>query len=658
MIDRAALLFFALVSCSAFAQAPPPGLAGSLPREHSANVQATLVPVAGHELTATDLETFLDGFMPLQLLQNDIAGAVIAVVKDGKVLFTKGYGYADVETKRPMTPETLVRIGSTAKLFTWTSLMQQVEQGKVELDADVDRYLDYKIPKTFDKPILVRHLMTHTPGFEEDIKALGAVNVDLRRGMTHQIPGRIYPPGTTPAYSNYGAGMGGYIVQRVSGEPYVGYVESHVFKPLGMNHSTLVQPLPPEMASNMSSGYEVASSKAGGFEVVGIPPVGAATTTATDMTKFMLAYLGGGEYNGARILRPETVKVMFTRQPGLGLDSRGNLMCLGFYEASSHGHFMVGHEGDSEYFHALLRLMPDANLGFLVSYNSAGNGAIRPREVLWEKFLDRYFPANQPQEPTAATAAADVAAVAGTYMDSRRADDSFLKALYIAGETTVVPLADGAIAIDNDLFKDANGKPKHWREVGSLLYREVDGERYVIFQRDSSGRVTRFQSPWAVFVWQRVGLAVNKHLLIPLLVFSLFIMLSTVLAWPVAAVARKVLQCPLELPVQVRRRRLVIRLLCLLSLVFLAALGGYGAQILSDVFALTDGLDPIQYGIQLLGLIAALGTGVALYNAYLIIKDSAKGLWEKARAISIALAFLAFVWVVMVGHLANFNAAF
>jgi len=103
-----------------------------------------------HELTQSDLESFLDGLVPLQLAREDIAGAVITVVKDGKPFFAKGYGYADVEKKIRVSPDTaLFRPGSISKLFNWTGIMQQVELGKVDLDRDVNDYLDFKIPPTY-----------------------------------------------------------------------------------------------------------------------------------------------------------------------------------------------------------------------------------------------------------------------------------------------------------------------------------------------------------------------------------------------------------------------------------------------------------------------------------------------------------------------------
>jgi len=227
-------------------------------------------PSTAHPMTESDVEAFLDGLVPLQLERDDIAGVAIAVVKDGKVLFAKGYGYSDVKKKTPVSVEnTLFRPGSISKLFTWTAVMQLVEQGKLDLDRDVNDYLDFKIPPTYPQPITLRNIMTHTAGFGETAKDLFVPDAKdltpLHPYLVHHMPKRIFPPGTTPAYSNYATTMAGYIVERVSGKPFNDYINENILKPLGMEHTTFAQPLPPELRSLMSNGYQLASSPAGSF---------------------------------------------------------------------------------------------------------------------------------------------------------------------------------------------------------------------------------------------------------------------------------------------------------------------------------------------------------------------------------------------------------
>jgi CubicO group peptidase (beta-lactamase class C family) len=271
-------------------------------------------PTGPHELTKADLDAWLDGYMPAALSAGDIPGAVVVVVKDGQILSARGFGYADVAKKLPVDPErTLFRPGSVSKLFTWTAVMQQVEAGKLNLDTDVNKYLDFNIPAYDGKPITLRQIMTHTAGFEEYGK--GVVFYDpkyiqpLDAYLKSYVPKRIYAPGTTPAYSNWATTLAGYIVQRSSGEPFDAYIERHIFTPLGMRNSTFRQPLPAALSAQMSVGYGK-DAKAGKFEVVGPGPAGALSSSGTDMARFMLANLQGGEVDGQRILSKRTLDTM------------------------------------------------------------------------------------------------------------------------------------------------------------------------------------------------------------------------------------------------------------------------------------------------------------------------------------------------------------
>src|SRR5436305_3499515 len=315
-----------------------------------------------HELTATDVEAFLAGFMPMQLERENIAGAVVCVVKDGKVLFSKGYGYSNVEKKTPVSPDnTLFRPGSISKLFTWTAVMQLVQHGKLDLDRDINDYLDFKIPPAFSKPITLRNLLTHTPGFEETVKGLfipeNATVLSLKEYLTRHLPRRIFPPGVVPAYSNYGVTLAGYIVERVSGREFNDYVTENIFKPLGMLHSTFAQPLPPDLKPLMSAGYELGSDKPKAFENVQVAPAGALSITAADISHFMIAHLQDGKFENAQILSPEVARQMHSRQ--LCFHPELNGMALGFYEENQNGHHIIGHGGDTLYFHSDLHLVLD-----------------------------------------------------------------------------------------------------------------------------------------------------------------------------------------------------------------------------------------------------------------------------------------------------------
>src|SRR5436305_4104866 len=378
------------------AQGPAPSPLMSAPSPPPAEVPVIMSqPSPPPQLTKADFETFLDALIPSQLRNRNIAGAVVSVVKDGQALFQKGYGYADVEEKKPVLPDqTLFRPGSVSKLFTATAVMQLVEQGKVDLNSDVNDYLDFAIPKTYPEPVTLRQLLTHTGGFEETLKNLFVAHESdikpLRTYLMNEMPARIFPPGKVPSYSNYGFTLAGYIVERASGEKFERYVDNHILKPLRMTNSTFDQPLPPQLAPQMSKGYLNASKKPRHFAFVQAAPAGALSTTAADMTRFMLAFLQDGSVDGVAILKPETVRQMETRQ--FELHPMINGLGITFMEYCMNPVRVIAHGGDTVYFHSDMVLVPDQHIGYFISYNSLGKSVGGGRGEVLRTFMNRYFP--------------------------------------------------------------------------------------------------------------------------------------------------------------------------------------------------------------------------------------------------------------------------
>ena len=333
------------------------------------------------------------------------------------------------------------------------------------------------------------NLMTHTAGFEEAIKDLIITDpkgvVSLRNYLITHMPERVFPPGTTPAYSNYGATLAGYIVQRVSGMPFDDYVEKNIFAPLGMTHTTFVQPLPANLQPLMSQGYALGTDPPKPFELIGAPPAGSSATSADDISRFMIAHLQGGTYNGATILSPATTALMHS--PQFAVDPPLPHMALGFYEETRNGHRIIGHGGDTQLFHSDLHLIQDQNLGFFVSYNSSGRGEIDARGELFHAFLNRYFPYTPPAERSRRNAVHDAQMVAGDYIMSRRPVTNILSFSGFLENPTVTAAKDGTISVD--ILKGVNQVPLTWVEIGPLLYREKDGQALAAFTRDREGRL-------------------------------------------------------------------------------------------------------------------------------------------------------------------------
>lgn len=496
------------------------------------------------QLTSTDVNAWLDGFMPLALSNADIAGAVVTITHNGQVIANRGYGYSNLETRTPVDPNTtLFRPGSISKLFTWTAVMQQVEAGRIDLDADINTYLDFEIPDYQGQPLTMRHIMTHTSGFQEVIRDLIVHDPELARMslgdyLKNHIPPRIYPPGTMPAYSNYATGIAGYVVERVSGEPFADYIHAHILEPLGMRNSTFVQPLPEAMTPAMSGGYKnIADGEAGSFEIIPAAPAGSMSTTGADMALFMNAHLN----NGAGLMSPETAREMHEtvdhQFPGV------SSMLLGFYQEHYAGQRIIAHGGDTGYFHSNLSLLMDQNVGVYVSFNSGGSGTPVAALLRWEfmnQFTNRYFPPAAPQGELVAldTAQEHGAAVAGDYDSARRSERSPLYVAYFLGQTTVSVLPNGDLVGPG--LPDVNGQPKHWREVEPWVWQAVGSYERMGARVDDNGVVTAiaFEPLSFAIAATRAPWYRSKSLLLPLFGIALFVLVLTALSWPVRALAR------------------------------------------------------------------------------------------------------------------------
>jgi CubicO group peptidase (beta-lactamase class C family) len=535
-----------------------------------------------------------------------------------------------MDTRKAVSPDhTLFRPGSASKLFTWTAVMQLVEQGKLNLDRDINDYLDFKIPTTYPEPITLRNIMTHTSGFGETIKDLFVNDVhdltSLRTYVSTHIPRRIFPPGKVPAYSNYATALAGYIVERVSRRPFNDYIHDNILKPLGMERTTFEQPLPESIKPLMSNGYILASQKAKPFELVQAWPAGSVSTTARDMARFMIAHLQNGEFGGARILRPETAALMHSRQ--FSLNPALNGMALGFYEETRNGHRIIGHGGDSFCFHTDLHLMVNDGVGFFVSYNSRGKGTISNRTAVWHKFLDRYFPYSNPGTPALSSAAADAREVSGHYIVSRRWEGNLIEALNMVEQAEVSANLDGTISISNT--DDLNGRPKKFREVQPLVYQDLNGQDRVAFQPDFSGRLT-FATDFPVFLFQRAGFLQLGSLNLLVLIASTSVMLLSLLLWPVAAMARKHFGRRLSLGKRERRLRVMVRLVCGLNLCFLLGMLLFLSSLNESLP--TSHLTPKLHFLQLIGLLGALGTGIVVCGAVEVWRPAASPVAAKATA--------------------------
>jgi CubicO group peptidase (beta-lactamase class C family) len=615
-----------------------------------------------HELTAADVDAWLDGYMPFAMATGDIAGAVVAVVKDGQIVTERGFGYSDVATKKAVDPKlTLFRPGSVSKLFTWTAVMQLVEQGKLDLDADVNKYLpdDFQVPPRDGKPITLRNIMTHTAGYEEQIKNIITEKPDTPDYVTllkRWMPNRVFDAGTTPAYSNYATSLAGYVVERVSGEPFADYMDKHIFAPLEMTHSTFRQPLPKELVPLMSTGYDTASEPPKKFEMVGPAPAGALSSPGEEMAHFMIAHLQNGEYKGNRILKEETAKQM--HDSPLTLLPPLNRMELGFFETNINGREVIAHLGDSNYFHTSLHLFLKENVGFYVSFNSAGKAGASHflRLAMFSDFADRYFPGPRIQTRVDdATAKQHAQMMAGNWIGSRGAESTFFSVIGLIGQVKVAVGEKGELVIPD--AKGLDGKPIKWVEIAPFVWQDANGHD-LLAAKVVDGQATRFSfgllGPFEVYM--RVDASRNGAWLTPAFYASLAALALTTLLWPVAAIVRRRYRARLELA---PRELTAYRAGKIGALLMLLAFGAWIASILSmfsDLNKTTEAFDPVLRFDQIFGFVAFIGGFVLiLWNLWAVWSGTRRRWPAKLWSVVLAVSGLVVLWVAFAFHLISWG---
>lgn len=542
---------FCLVASVATGNAQAPEVPATPP------VFESTAPSSAHALDDTAaLATFLDGVMTAHVEQLKIPAAVIVVVRGEDVLFARGYGQTRYEEGLRVDPATsLFRIGSTSKLFTWTAVMQLVEQGRLDLDTDVNAYLrNVEIPATFAEPITLRHLMTHTPGFEDGFlgyliteDTVGVLTIE--EAMTRHVPARVRPPGQFSSYSNYGTALAGLIVEQVSGEPFDDYVERHIFAPLDMRYATFREPLPADLAPHMTTGYArergVFAPKP--FELVGgFRPAGSASMSGLDIARFMIAHLHDGAVGDVAILRPETARLMHA--PAFTHDPRLPGMALGFYEQRVNGRRVIGHGGDTFRFHTDMLLVSEEKVGLFVSY--VGDGGVPAREGMVRAFFDRYFPSPDPVIPPiaadsagAARADRDVASAggevasandsggdvtyAGNYRFMRRSHTKIDKVLGLV----MPPISVAALDHGRIVLGGLGEEPAQYAPIGEHLFREVGGHREVAFRMDGGSATNLFFDFLPFMATERVPWYELPMLWYSLLGLSLLLFLTVLIGY-------------------------------------------------------------------------------------------------------------------------------
>ncbi|MFO0919241.1 MAG: serine hydrolase domain-containing protein [Planctomycetaceae bacterium] len=585
--------------------------------------------------------------------EKHIAGAVVAVTVGDQLVFSKGYGYADIDARRPVDPQkTLFRIASISKLFTWTAVMQQVEEGKLDLNADVNTYLkDVQIPAAFDKPVTLKDLMTHTPGFDDVVIGVFARDAESIRPLADvlrsEMPTRVRPPGQLASYSNAGTGLAGLAVATVSGMTWEEYVEQRILKPLDMQHTLVRQPAEKDLPADLSKGYKWSDGryKVEDFEYILAAPAGSISTTAADAAKFMLAHLHDGRLGDQQILKPETARQM--REPLFRHDPQASPMCYGFWEQEWNGMKIVGHGGDTLWFHSSMQLIPEKQVGFFVSYNTETSGG--QRELLFRAFLRRYFPALTPARIKPLDGFAERAKkIAGEYGNTRYSHTSPTK---LAALTSVAKVS---LNDDHETITVKFGdRARRLLEVEPFVFRSLDGPEKIVFQENKEGEVAyMFPVDAAAVAAVRLRWYEQSDVQSGLVIGCAIVFATALLFWPVIAYFRRGGTFP-KLK-RNGRSALFSGLGWLLSLVCLILTAGL-AQALSDpneiIFGLSDTMKVLLAIPQVcagLAVLTVLGSLIAWQQGYWTLSG-------RLHYSLVALAGIGFVWFLSYWNLLNFG---
>jgi len=604
-----------------------------------------------------ELEAFMDGLMTAHLGVYQIPGATVSVVKDGKVLFNKGYGLADISQKtKVVADKTLFRIGSISKVFVWTAIMQLVEQGQLDLQTDINQYLgDLIIPATYKQPVTLAYLMAHTAGFEESNIGLFSKTKEsirpLQQILQDELPSRVRPPGEIASYSNHGAAIAAYIVEQISGKSWDEYVEENILKPLEMQHTTFRQPVPEPLPANLSQGYSYSLSgpRRRSFEYVPMAPVGGASSTAADIAKFMIAHLQFGKFGDNKILQASTAQKMQTTL--FRHSAEINPMLHGFIDMSRKGQRVIGHDGDTFWFHSLMALLPEQNIGLFVSFNSQ-RGQFAVMKIL-DGFLEHYFPEGDIEDPAPTTEAAklnkqSLQRLVGHYNTSRFSRTKISKLGATFNKVKVV-LSD-----KNILSTISPRKVTRWIQIAPLAFRAENSSNNIAFREDSEGHITHLffkNSPAIAFEKTKLIDLPGFHIRLAAVCFATFF--AVVIFWPASVLVRRRYRIKKDPGTLISPWvRFITWIACVGSIAFVYMF----AEILKypDEMIAFGLLGEIKLLLVFPVVMTFVAVGAVIYTVRIWIINQVS-LWDRIHYTFITLMFVIFLWQLNHWNLLGFN---
>lgn len=438
-------------------------------------------------INPVQLQKVADSIIAEGMAKEHLPGAVFVVVKDGKIVLAKGYGYANLENKTPVIPSrTIFRIGSITKALTALAVTQLADRKKIDLEDDVNKYLDHpRVDQKYAEPVRFRHLLTHTGGFDQIGIDRQASRPEERKTLAEFLSTqlvRIRPPGQVSCYDTYGMTLAGYLVERISGLPYAEYMKQNIFAPLGMTRTNVETR--ETLKADLAVGYGYVDGKyvPQRYEYYVTTPASSIDATALDMAQLMIAVLGDGSTKSGRFLSPATARRIkqpqFTNHPGFPGFAHG------FWEDFRNGQRAIHHGGNMLGFTTEMYLLPSHNLGFFVAYNrdeEAGGGPAVLRDTLTGKLMDHWFPSKTPEKEgvTQTPLQLDTARFAGKYAGTLYCHTCF------DGEGwgwSLLSLRSG----ERGVLESS----RRWLAVEPLVFQEENGVRRIAFREDKKGEIT------------------------------------------------------------------------------------------------------------------------------------------------------------------------
>ena len=586
------------------------------------------------------MEAFFDGWLADRMREQHIPGTIVVVVRDGGIIFSKGYGFADIESKKPMNPQsTILRVGSISKLITASAVMQLADRGMLDLHADIREYIEPDILKSYPYPVTLHQLLTHSAGIGDRFAGQGVRNpadiLNLKEYLATSLSPPIGKPGEIINYSNQGISLAGYVVEKTAGVPFADYSRDNIFRPLGMARSSFVPTA--EDLTDIARGYNWVFERQRIMPLRHWKPYPASSLTATahDLARFMIAHLKAGnrsnepEGNG-RILSPGAAAKMHRRQFTMHPQMPG--MAYGFRELIENGQRLLWHSGHMAGHRTALFLLPKHNLG-LFFY---GNSDIKIYRPFLTAFLDHFFPANSDLvlAPSAMVPLVELRRYAGVYRHNWYPRATFGKAavlMGIQGKEIVVTAVESA-------FLTIGGRPYLPHDLP--LFKSKDDDDLAAFIEDDKGSITHLymggSDAYMKLNWHETA---SFNWLLYRVCLALFILgfISQVFLY----LRTRKEEEHIRPAISARFALHGSGLLCGLYLIFIIGLYLVTAQ---GAYKMLEDLPPALMVLLALPIASAIlipATAAAAIRAWLTGRLS---LWEKVHHIEILSATLAFTW--------------